>query len=124
MSLALWLASMLIFSVDGQFPKRCTLKTMGRGQGGEDAILHQMFFSNLTEGTFVEIGALDGITFSNTFYFERCQGWRGILIEASPVNFGKLLRNQNERPRSLLVYSAVCPSSKSFLRFSNEIALS
>eukprot|EP00669_Euglena_mutabilis_P010604 TRINITY_DN5335_c0_g1_i1.p1 TRINITY_DN5335_c0_g1~~TRINITY_DN5335_c0_g1_i1.p1 ORF type:complete len:273 (-),score=50.91 TRINITY_DN5335_c0_g1_i1:108-905(-) len=116
----LFFALTMMLSASAERPKECTLKTMGQGQGGEDTVLHRMFFSNLTEGTFVEIGALDGITFSNTFYLERCQSWRGILIEASQVNFVKLLRNQNERPRSLLKYSAVCPSSKSFVKFSND----
>ena len=41
-------------------------------------------------GVFVELGALDGKKFSNTFMLERCFGWRGILIEANPINFARL----------------------------------
>ena len=34
-----------------------------------------------SKGTFVEIGALDGVTESNSQLFERCVNWTGILIE-------------------------------------------
>ena len=60
-------------------------------------------------GTFVEIGALDGFTFSNTLMLERCFGWRGVLIEANPLNFAKL--NASGRP-SVKVQSAVCAADK------------
>ena len=35
-------------------------------------------------GFFIEVGANDGISQSNTYYFERKLGWRGILIEPMP----------------------------------------
>jgi FkbM family methyltransferase len=35
-------------------------------------------------GTFLEIGANDGYSQSNTYYLERFRGWRGILIEPLP----------------------------------------
>ena len=35
-------------------------------------------------GFFIEAGASDGISQSNTLYFERYKNWRGILIEAVP----------------------------------------
>ena len=38
-------------------------------------------------GFFVELGANDGFTASNTLYFERKKNWRGILIEPSPNLF-------------------------------------
>lgn len=33
---------------------------------------------------FLEIGAFDGVTESNTILLERCLGWRGVLVEANP----------------------------------------
>jgi FkbM family methyltransferase len=36
-------------------------------------------------GTFVEAGANDGYTWSNTYYLERFKGWSGILIEGIPA---------------------------------------
>lgn len=36
-------------------------------------------------GTFVEAGANDGYTWSNTYYLERFRGWNGVLIEGIPT---------------------------------------
>jgi FkbM family methyltransferase len=36
-------------------------------------------------GTFLEAGANDGYTWSNTYYLERFRGWRGVLIEGIPT---------------------------------------
>ena len=35
-------------------------------------------------GIFVEAGANDGYTWSNTYYLERWKGWSGVLVEAIP----------------------------------------
>uniref|UniRef100_A0A1B6CJ41 Methyltransferase FkbM domain-containing protein n=1 Tax=Clastoptera arizonana TaxID=38151 RepID=A0A1B6CJ41_9HEMI len=42
-------------------------------------------------GFFVECGAMDGETRSNTLYFERYLNWTGLLIEADPLNFGEMM---------------------------------
>lgn len=42
-------------------------------------------------GFFVECGALDGETRSNSLYFERYLNWTGLLIEADPLNFALML---------------------------------
>ena len=36
------------------------------------------------DGFFIEAGANDGMKFSNTLFFERFRGWRGLLIEPIP----------------------------------------
>lgn len=46
------------------------------------------------KGTFVEIGAFDGIQGSNTLPFEK-SGWGGICIEADPFNAWKCALNRN-----------------------------
>lgn len=38
-----------------------------------------------TPGVFLEIGANNGFSQSNTYYLERVRGWRGILIEPVPA---------------------------------------
>ena len=58
--------------------------------------------------TFVELGALDGRTFSNTYVLEHCFGWHGLLIEGSPQNFEKLKRNRPS-PTNILRNLAICP---------------
>jgi len=70
-------------------------------------------------GVFVELGALDGKKFSNTFMLERCFGWRGILIEANPINFARL--NASGRPTCVegrCIHSAVCKEGVGSLRMS------
>lgn len=46
-----------------------------------------------TTGSFVELGAYDGITQNNTLHFEE-KGWRGILIEPVPAAYEACRRNR------------------------------
>ena len=61
-------------------------------------------------GSFVEIGALDGVRLSNTYMLEHCLGWRGLLIEGNPTNYRHLEQNvaNGRRSRVSIVHSAVC----------------
>lgn len=59
------------------------------------------------EGYFVELGANDGVTQSNSLYFEKCRGWRGLLVEPAPQNFLKCRQNRASRSS---VYCAACVS--------------
>ncbi|KAB7494882.1 Protein Star [Armadillidium nasatum] len=47
--------------------------------------------NGMNGGFFIECGALDGETRSNTLYFERERHWKGLLIEADPKNFDLVL---------------------------------
>ncbi len=69
------------------------------GQYYQDAIIDHYFFKK-THGTFVDIGAYDGKTLSNTYFLEHKRNWRGICIEPIPTIFEKLCQN---RPNSLNV---------------------
>ena len=40
--------------------------------------------NRFTSGYFLEIGANDGFTLSNTHYLEQFFGWKGLLVEANP----------------------------------------
>jgi FkbM family methyltransferase len=55
-------------------------------------------------GTFVEAGAHDGYTQSNTYYLERWRGWSGVLVEPIPE---LRKRCQRRRPRSNVVGCAL-----------------
>lgn len=55
--------------------------------------------------TFIEMGAYDGITYSNTYLFEKYFRWNGLLIEASPSNFKKLEKSGRNSKK---IYTAVC----------------
>lgn len=60
------------------------------GQLKQDEIIH-FYFKLFPERnkTFIDVGAFDGISFSNTFFFFK-QGWNGICIEPAKKNFNKL----------------------------------
>jgi FkbM family methyltransferase len=59
---------------------------------------------DLDNGFFVEAGANDGLKQSNTYYFERLRGWRGILVEAHPVLAARCRRR---RTNALVVQAAL-----------------
>ena len=63
-------------------------------QYGQDEYLHQQFFADKKDGVFVEIGAHDGVKFSNTLFFEK-QGWRGLCVEPIFERFQELEKNRN-----------------------------
>ena len=58
-------------------------------------------------GSFVEMGAFDGETGSQTWMLEKCYGWRGLLIEGSPINYAKLLLADRANSTTR-VFSSVC----------------
>jgi len=72
-------------------------------QWDQDRILDRDYFRGRTMGTFIDVGAWDGVFYSNTFAFERYRGWRGICVEPNPQIFMKLLAN---RPTSICVKAA------------------
>jgi FkbM family methyltransferase len=63
-------------------------------QCGQDKFLNEQIFKDKRNGFFVEIGAHDGIGYSNTYYFEKL-GWKGICIEPHPEVFNKLKLNRS-----------------------------
>lgn len=63
-------------------------------QDGQDKYIADLL-QNKREGVFVDIGAYDGVTFSNTLVFEKELGWTGICVEPNPVAFEKLAEERN-----------------------------
>ncbi|XP_047475703.1 protein Star-like isoform X3 [Penaeus chinensis] len=53
-----------------------------------------------TDGFFIECGALDGETRSNTLVFEKRYGWKGVLIEGDPKNFN-LMKEKHRKAWSV-----------------------
>ena len=50
--------------------------------------------NNKRDGFFIDIGAYDGLTISNTAYMELELGWNGICVEPNPVVFDNLKKNR------------------------------
>ena len=82
---------------------------------GADRVVLSSFFSDSNGvplapagggvGHFLEIGGYDGYHATNTWYFERCLGWRGVLVEPDRGQFSRLRAN---RPYTLNVNAALC----------------
>jgi FkbM family methyltransferase len=63
-------------------------------------------YIDFDNGVFVEAGANDGVTQSNTAYFARHRGWRGLLIEPIP---DLASRCRLARPESVVENCALVP---------------
>ena len=70
----------------------------------EDHFLNETIFKNKKNGIYIELGALDGILYSNKKFFEDSLNWTGILIEPHPDKFKSLLIN---RPNNYLFNNLV-----------------
>jgi FkbM family methyltransferase len=63
-------------------------------QIGQDKFIDD-FFDQKEGLTFLDIGAHDGISLSNTYFLEKERKWTGICIEAQPLQFEKLKQNRS-----------------------------
>jgi FkbM family methyltransferase len=86
-------------------------------QYGQDAILYYNFFAGwLAEGrrgTYVEVGANAPRILSNTWFMDKCLGWKGICIEADP-DLAKTLRSSE---RTCTVVNMCASSQRSKLPY-------
>jgi FkbM family methyltransferase len=69
-----------------------------------DHVLIRKYFSFLRNGFFVEAGANDGLSQSNTALLEKQFEWKGLLIEPSP---GLIDTCRSNRPNSIVEHSAL-----------------
>ncbi len=59
-------------------------------QAGQDHFLFENFFRGKRDGVFVDVGAYDGERCSNSMFFERFLGWRGLCVEPMAAAFSSL----------------------------------
>lgn len=64
-------------------------------QCGQDKWIVETLFPGKQSGVFVDIGANDGLKFSNTAYLEKKMGWTGLAVEPIPEVFDKLRANRS-----------------------------
>ncbi|XP_014297568.2 protein Star, partial [Microplitis demolitor] len=75
---------------------------------GQSQVIKKIF-GYKKNGFFIECGAYDGETRSNTLNLERYYNWTGLLIEADPINFRKMI---DKKRRAYL--SPTCLSLKPY----------
>lgn len=59
-------------------------------QIGQDKYVNDTIFKNKKDGFFVDIGAFDGVDGSNSYFFEKTLGWKGICVEPNAGPYEKL----------------------------------
>ena len=69
-------------------------KTTSYSQYLQDIFIDFVFFESTRNGYFIDIGAYDGITISNTYYFEKNKQWNGVAVEPNKIIFEKLKTNR------------------------------
>ena len=75
-------------------------------QHGEQALILD-YFGHAPNGRFLDIGANDGVTFSNT-YALFLMGWRGALVDASPNAYKALEANfERFRNKPEIIHAAI-----------------
>ena len=72
-------------------PKNRLVSPKIDGQFKQARIVDLFYNTSKNDGFFVEAGAYDGYTLSNSLFFEVYRGWKGLLVEAHPDNYETLL---------------------------------
>jgi len=76
----------------------------------DEELLYVYGFDQICGGTYLEMGGLDGRIFSNSYVFHKALDWKGVLVEASPTNYAKMIK---ERPNEIVnVNAGICGEEK------------
>ena len=84
-------ASALLHSLDDKYPEAvrrdvdCALQHSQSGMAEDLLLLPTLLLHTaMKPGLFIELGAADGLTGSNTYMLEQCFGWGGLLVKRRP----------------------------------------
>ena len=112
-----------------KYYSRILLKNWGKtketyAQHSEDVLVEQILGSGSVR-SFIDVGANDGVLFSNTYKFAKA-GTRGLCLEPCPSSFFKLRLNHLFHPRVKCIRAAVSnrSGSISFIKDGYEEILS
>jgi len=89
---------------------------MKHSQNNEEEIIINLF-KGKKNGTFLDIGANDGVTLSNTFALANNYGWTGTLVEASPKAYARLLKNYELIDRDIDLQNVAIGKEDGYLEF-------
>lgn len=62
-----------------------------------DVFLNDYYFHNKQNGTFLQVGAYDGISDSITYSYEKQLNWNGVLIEPNKALISKIKQNRSNK---------------------------
>lgn len=63
-------------------------------QSQQDKFINEVIFFRKKNGFFVDIGAYDGVFYSNTYFFEKYKNWNGVCFEPNPKVYNELKNNR------------------------------
>ena len=91
-----------------------------RSRYNEDKKIYNRFFAkHLADenfvGTYIELGAFDGVKEANTRFYDSCLGWEGLLIEGNPPMYDKVVQNRPSTHR--LSYAPSCTNEGETVEF-------
>lgn len=88
---------------------------MAYSQHGEEEVIVELLGAGRRIGHFLDVGAYDGKTFSNTLRLAEL-GWSGVCVEPSPSVFPALLKLHADNPK-IAVVNAALASRAGFMDF-------
>lgn len=71
------------------------MNTEYKSQYGQDKYIIENVFKCMNHGCFIDLGAHDGITFSNTYVLEKKYNWEGICVEPNTDIYQQLKNNRS-----------------------------
>ena len=81
----------------------------------QDALLNNAVYQEFRGGTYVDVGAHDGVTASNTKFFNESMEWKGLCIEPRTELFEKLRENRPDDICEQIAISSYDSESEPFL---------
>jgi hypothetical protein len=87
-----------------------------RGFGVGDLDVKLRKWTGTRKGFYIELGANDGVSQSNTLLLELLFGWRGVLVEPVSSLFEELRHNRSRRRNA--IYRAACVGGNTKVRVS------
>eukprot|EP00614_Pseudopedinella_elastica_P006017 CAMPEP_0172595714 /NCGR_PEP_ID=MMETSP1068-20121228/15331_1 /TAXON_ID=35684 /ORGANISM="Pseudopedinella elastica, Strain CCMP716" /LENGTH=298 /DNA_ID=CAMNT_0013394369 /DNA_START=66 /DNA_END=962 /DNA_ORIENTATION=+ len=85
----------------------------------EADIIDQFFKKNgvvQRRGTYLEMGAVDGVSGSHSIFFDEHLGWNGVLLEANRLSCEKLFK-EPRRSRAIKLCTSCCQEPNGYLAF-------
>jgi len=89
-------------------------------QDGQDKWLDEHLFRGRRGGVFVDIGCYDGVTYSNTHYYEVRLGWSGVCAEPNPEVYPRIAAagRSSGAPVAVSDTAGMLPFTAAFMRSS------
>ena len=100
---------------------RKSMETKDYTQYGEQAKITEFFGTNV--GRFLDVGAADGITYSNVYNL-LLTGWSGLSIEPEAQAFHTILQNYKQFGDRATLLNAVISTKEEFVKFYSHGQLS